>query len=253
MKRVLAFGCHPDDVEFMCAGTLALLAERGWEVHIATMTGGEVGSATLRGQDIRAKRLAEAAAAAGVIDATYHFAGGHDLQVRYEDAYQRLVVAVIRSVDPTMVLTHMPSDYLIDHEETSRLVRNGAFIASVPLYDCGRPVAPTQAIPHLYYWNAFGGRDIFGRPIPVTFGIDVSKVMEVKKRMLACHASQRDWLAYINGFDAYLDEMDKTTAEQGRQIRRGYGECYIQHVGNGHPTDNLLAKELGDLSAEIPQ
>ena len=27
--RVLAFGCHPDDVEFMSSGTLALLAERG--------------------------------------------------------------------------------------------------------------------------------------------------------------------------------------------------------------------------------
>ncbi len=36
--RILVFGCHPDDVEFMAAGTLALLAERGYEVHIATMT-----------------------------------------------------------------------------------------------------------------------------------------------------------------------------------------------------------------------
>ena len=42
MERVLAFGCHPDDVEFQCAGTLALLAERGYEVHIATMGGGEL-------------------------------------------------------------------------------------------------------------------------------------------------------------------------------------------------------------------
>ena len=44
MKRILAFGCHPDDVEFMAAGTLALLAELGYEIHIATMAGGEVGS-----------------------------------------------------------------------------------------------------------------------------------------------------------------------------------------------------------------
>ncbi len=41
MDRVLAFGCHPDDLEFMAAGTLALLAERGYEVHVATMTGGD--------------------------------------------------------------------------------------------------------------------------------------------------------------------------------------------------------------------
>ena len=37
MKRMLAFGCHPDDVEFQCAGTLALLARRGYEIHIATI------------------------------------------------------------------------------------------------------------------------------------------------------------------------------------------------------------------------
>ena len=64
MDRVLAFGCHPDDVEFMCAGTLALLAEKGCEIHVATMTGGEVGSPSLTREQIRARRLQEAGAAA---------------------------------------------------------------------------------------------------------------------------------------------------------------------------------------------
>ena len=81
MKRVLAFGCHPDDIEFMAAGTLALLAEKGNEVHLATMTGGEVGSPTLKIGEIRDKRLKEAAASAGLIGAAYHYAGGHDLEV----------------------------------------------------------------------------------------------------------------------------------------------------------------------------
>ena len=35
MKRILAFGCHPDDVEFMVAGALALLAQEGHENHTA--------------------------------------------------------------------------------------------------------------------------------------------------------------------------------------------------------------------------
>ena len=30
--RILAFGCHPDDIEFMAAGTLALLAREGFEI-----------------------------------------------------------------------------------------------------------------------------------------------------------------------------------------------------------------------------
>jgi LmbE family N-acetylglucosaminyl deacetylase len=65
--KVLAFGCHPDDIEFSAAGTLALRAQRGWEVHPATMAGGEAGSPDLRPQDIRAMRLQEAAASADVL------------------------------------------------------------------------------------------------------------------------------------------------------------------------------------------
>ncbi len=56
----------------MATGTLALLARAGWKVRIATMTGGEVGSATLTSQQIREQRLKEAAAAARVLNGHYH-------------------------------------------------------------------------------------------------------------------------------------------------------------------------------------
>jgi len=85
MDRVLAFGCHPDDVEFMAAGTLAILAQKGYEIHIATMTGGEVGHPTKTGQQIHDQRLQEAEHAAQVIGATYHYAGGCDLEVEYRN------------------------------------------------------------------------------------------------------------------------------------------------------------------------
>ncbi|UCF97077.1 MAG: PIG-L family deacetylase [Spirochaetaceae bacterium] len=251
MKRVLAFGCHPDDIEYMVAGTLLLLAGKGWEIHLATMTGGEVGSSDLKRQEIQDKRLKEAAAAAEVIGATYHYAGGHDLEVEYNHHYRQLAVRVVRRVNPDIILTHAPTDYLIDHEETSRLVRNAAFIAPVPLYDCGLPLKPADKIPHLYYWDAFGGTDNFGRPLPIHFGIDVTTAMASKERMLACHESQREWLRYINKFDAYLEDMKEKTRAHGQRIGRPYGECFIQHVGNGHPTDNILKTILGDLCVEL--
>ena len=34
--RVLAVGCHPDDVEIACAGTLAKCVKRGDKVIIST-------------------------------------------------------------------------------------------------------------------------------------------------------------------------------------------------------------------------
>src|SRR3990172_824074 len=125
-ERVLAFGCHPDDVEFMCAGTLALLAQKGYEIHIATMTGGEGGSPNLGPQQIRAKRLKESADAVAILKGHYHYAGGCDLEVEYNSVYRKRAVRVMREVDPLIVFTNPPTDYLPDHEETSRLVRNAA-------------------------------------------------------------------------------------------------------------------------------
>ena len=190
MPKILAFGCHPDDIEFMAAGTLALLAERGCEIHLATLAGGEVGSPSMTGQQIRAKRLAEAAASAKLLNGCYHFAGGHDLEIEYSVAYRQETVHVLREVNPDVVFTGPPTDYLVDHEITSQLVRNAAFIASVPLFDCGIATTPMEKITHLYYWDAVDSIDIFGRPLPAHFGIDVSSVMQTKERMLRCHASQ---------------------------------------------------------------
>ena len=102
-------------------------------------------------------RLKEAQAAADVIGARFHFAGGEDLEVDYNDEYRRRAVRVMRAANPTIVFTHPPMDYLVDHEETSRLVRNAAYIGPVPNYDCGAPTTPTSRIPYLYYANASAG------------------------------------------------------------------------------------------------
>lgn len=246
-KRVLAFGAHPDDVEFMCAGTLALLAKLGFEIHIATMAGGEVGSNKLSTQQIREKRLKENQASCDVIGATYHYAGGYDLEVEYNADYRRRTTRVVREVNPILVFAPPPMDYLIDHEETSRLVRNSAFIASVPNYDCGVPTTPTTQIPHLYYWNAMGLKDIFGRSLPLTCSVDIRSTLETKVRMLQKHESQRSWLKFINGFDQYTQVLRDMAKEEGQRAGTTVAEGFIQHLGNGHPQDNLLKKVLKDL------
>ncbi|MCD6415693.1 MAG: PIG-L family deacetylase [Planctomycetes bacterium] len=251
MDRILAFGCHPDDVEFMAAGTLALLADRGYEIHIATMTGGEVGSPDLTSQQIRAVRLKEAAASAALIGAAYHYAGGHDLEVEYSAEYRRMAVRILREVNPRIVFTLPPMDYLADHEQTSLLVRNASYIASVPLYDCGAALPPMAHFPYLYYWDASGGADIFGRELPLHFGVDVTGVMEKKEQMLACHESQREWLRFHNNWDQYIETMKQHSAVQGQRIGRPHGECFIQHLGTGHPQDNILKDILGELCVEI--
>ncbi len=245
MCRILAFGCHPDDVEFMCAGTLALLAEQGCEIHIAVMAGGEAGSVELCPSEIRAKRLKEAQQAADVIGAEFHYAGGCDLEVEYNSHYRKLATAVIRKVQPDIVLTNPPVDYLADHEMTSLLVRNACFIAPVVNYDCGSNEDPMKKIPTLYYWSPIEQIDNFGNPTQFHFGVDISRVLKTKTKMLQCHQSQREWLRYINGWDEYTDKMIGESQRMGDMFGVEFAEGFVQHLGNGYPKENTIEKFLG--------
>src|ERR1043165_6920288 len=47
LSRILAIHAHPDDVEILAGGTLALLARDGHEITVVTMTPGDCGSSTL--------------------------------------------------------------------------------------------------------------------------------------------------------------------------------------------------------------
>jgi N-acetylglucosamine malate deacetylase 1 len=81
-ERVLAFMAHPDDAEFLCAGTLALLHQIGYEVHIATMTAGDGGSAELPPEEIARIRLNEAKRSAEMLGMeVYHCVGMKDFLV----------------------------------------------------------------------------------------------------------------------------------------------------------------------------
>ena len=250
MDRVLAFGCHPDDIEFQCAGTLALLAKKGYEIHIAVMAGGEMGSPTRSPQEIRAIRLKECEESAAVIGARFHWADGHDVEIEFNSEQRRNAVRIVREADPLIVLTQPPMDYMIDHEETSRLVRNATYLASIPNYDCGVPTAKTNRIPYLYYFNASGGRDIFGRPLPINRVVDVTTAMDTKTKMLECHRSQQEWLSYHNQWKSYVDIMKEFCARDGELVGVEYGEGYVQHLGSNYPQDNILRAILGDLCLE---
>src|SRR5690242_16416257 len=127
MARVLAIHAHPDDVEILAGGTLALLAERGHSVTIATMTPGDCGSAELGPEEIAAVRRKEAAASARLIGAEYVCVEFRDLAIFNDDASRRKVTAVLRRTRPDLILTSSPVDYLCDHEAASALVRDACF------------------------------------------------------------------------------------------------------------------------------
>ena len=245
-KRVaLAMLAHPDDAEILCAGTLArLAAEHGFEVHIATATAGDCGSAELGGEAIAALRREEGKAAAAVIGATYHCLGFKDLRVYYDDAANRAVIDLFRRVGPTVVFTHPRRDYMLDHEQVHLLARNASFGFPMPNLSAV-PVPPGARVPHLYYVDPLEGRDPYtGVMVEPTTIVDISVVIETKAEMLACHASQRAWLRAHHGMDEYLEAMKRHASERGDLIASPYAEAFVRHRGHAFPDDDLLAELL---------
>lgn len=237
----LALLAHPDDAEMLCVGTLSQIQQQpGWSVVIATMTAGDCGSAEHSSEEIARIRQAEAAAAARLIQADYHCLGTRDLNVFHDAPTLATVTRFLRQVQPTLVFTHNPDDYHLDHEMTSRLVRAATFAAPVPLYLPDVP--PIGHVPHLYYCDPIDGTDIFGEPIPPRIVIGIDSEIELKTEMLACHASQRNWLLKHHGVDHYIDAMRRWSSSRGTLAGCGFGEGYRQHLGHGYPADNLLAR-----------
>jgi LmbE family N-acetylglucosaminyl deacetylase len=241
----LAILAHPDDAEFLCAGSLIRLRrEHGWEVHVATMTPGDCGSAEHSAEEISRLRRAEGAAAAAFIGGTYHCMEERDLLVTYSEQALGKVTRLFRQVKPRIVFTHSPDDYHLDHEMTSRVARAAAFAAPVPLFLKG-DLPPLEHIPHLYYCDPVEGKDPLGREVTPGFCVDVSGTIETKAEMLAKHASQRNWLLKHHGVDNYIDTMKDWGAHRGKEHGVAFAEGFRQHLGHGYPQENVLAKLLG--------
>jgi LmbE family N-acetylglucosaminyl deacetylase len=143
--RLLVVMAHPDDCEFLVGGTLFHLKKLGWKLGIVTMTAGDCGSATFPREEIARMRYAEAQNAADYLGAWYACAGLMDVEVVHNVENLRRVVDVMRRFDPDVVITHSPVDYMLDHEEASRLARGAAFALAMPNYETRQNPPAKQA------------------------------------------------------------------------------------------------------------
>jgi LmbE family N-acetylglucosaminyl deacetylase len=247
MTRILAIHAHPDDVEIFAGGTLALLAARGHNITIVTMTPGDCGSTEYSAEEIASIRRREAGASAALIGATYRCAEFRDLAIFNDHESRRRVTEILRDVRPELVLTAPPVDYLCDHEITSALVRDACFAAPAPNYSTGslEPKPPLPAIPHLYFMDPAGGVDREGNPVLPDFVVNIESVFELKKAMLAQHRSQREWLMKQHGVDDYMIMMEEWSRLAGRRAGIALGEGFRRYKGHPYPQTPLLEQLLG--------
>jgi LmbE family N-acetylglucosaminyl deacetylase len=247
MARILAIHAHPDDVEILAGGTMALLADQGHQITIATFTPGDCGSKELGEVEIAAVRRKEAESAAALIGARYMCLEMRDLAIFDDDGSRRRVTEALRQARPELVLTASPVDYHCDHEAAGALVRDACFAAPAPNYDTRTetPAAPLERIPHLYFMDPVEGKDRDGRVVAPDFVVNVTTAFARKRAMLAEHASQRNWLRQHHGMDDYLEAMERWTRERGAIGGVAYGEGFRRYTGHAYPQSCLLAELLG--------
>lgn len=250
-KTILSLLAHPDDAEFLCAGTLIRLqTEHGYEIHLATMTAGDCGSTEMGPLEISRVRRAEGTAAAALVGGHYHCLEERDLLVAYNERALEKVTRLLRKVRPEIIFTHSPADYMLDHEMTSTLTRGAAFAGPIPNFMQDRDLGSVLPhIPHLYYCDPVEGKNPLGEEIEPQFSIDISGQIDMKTAMMACHASQREWLLRHHGMDSYLQSLRDWSAHRGQRAGVAFAEGFRQHLGHSYPQENLLGKLLGVLAS----
>jgi len=146
-----------------------------------------------------ARRAEEARRAAAVIGATYHCLDERDGFVVYDKPTLRKCYDLFRRVAPQLVFTHSADDYMMDHVVVSQLARSASFAYSAPNITTA-PLREGSGVPHLYYCDPLEAIDPLGRPVEPTTLVDISRQLELKSKMLACHESQRAWLRAYHGW-----------------------------------------------------
>jgi LmbE family N-acetylglucosaminyl deacetylase len=218
--NVLAIGCHPDDLEIGCGGTLAKYAGLGHRVVMCHVANGDKGHVVIMPEELAAIRTKEAEKAGGLLGAAEVInLDVPDLQVDYhcEDTVRK-IIDVVRSVKPDLIITHSPEDYMKDHLEVSKLVFDASFSSSITHLFTDHPVY--SGIVPIFYMDTLAGVNF----LPTEY-VDISDTIEAKIGAVDCHQSQVRWMMDHDHID-FLDFVRTVSKFRGLQCGAPYAEGF---------------------------
>jgi N-acetylglucosamine malate deacetylase 1 len=248
MPTALAIAAHPDDIEFVMAGTLLLLREKGWDIHYMNVSTGNMGSTVMSAAETARVRRKEAQNAARLLGAKWHAPICDDILIFYTEENIRRIAAVIREARPTVILTHALQDYMEDHMITARLAVTAAFTRGIPNFRSKPQRKPALDPCTIYHAMPHGQCAPMREPVRPELIVETTSVHATKRAALACHASQKEWLDETQGQDNYLKTMDGFSLALGRQTKKfQHGEGWRRHLhyGFGAADDDPLRAVLG--------
>ena len=234
MRRALAIAAHPDDIEFVMAGTLCLLRDAGWQTHYLNVSSGNLGSLERPAAGTVRVRRREAQASARALGAVWHPPFCNDLEIFYDDRSLRRLCAIVRAIEPEVILTHSPQDYMEDHQNTSRLAVTAAFARGMRNYRSSPARRPVLGPVTIYHASPHGLRDALRRGVHPGAFVDTTSVHDRKRAALACHVSQQQWLDASQGMNSYLRTMDDFSRAVGKLSRKfRHAEGWRRHLHFG--------------------
>ena len=225
IERVMVVTAHPDDSEFGAGGTVARMVKEGREVTYVIATNGNKGSGDRtmtpdRLAEIRAEEQHNAARTLGV--ARVQFLGYPDCEREDTRDLRRDITREIRRWRPDLLITmnpHRTYNLYASHRD-HRTVAGSAL-------DCVYPLARDHmAFPELMPdFEPHKVREIYlmawDTPQVV---VDISEVMDLKLKALACHVSQ------VGDFSGVEARVRERAAELGRPKGYAYAETFDRIV-----------------------
>lgn len=250
MARTVAFavGAHPDDIEFMMAGTLLMLGRVGYELHVMNLCNGSCGTAVEGRDAIVSRRTGEAREAAGTLGAVFHEPLVDDIDLYYERPVLHRLGSLMRDVAPGILLLSSPQDYMEDHTNACRVAVTAAFCRGMRNFPADPPRSPVSGDVTLYHALPWGLRDSLRRVVLPGQFVNVGAALARKRQALACHASQKEWLDASQGLDSYLNTMESMCHEVGRLSGKfEYAEGWRRHLHLGFCSQDAdpLSEALG--------
>jgi len=230
--RVLAVGCHPDDLEILCGGTLARYASAGHAVVMAVVANGDKGHFEIPSDQLARIRHEEFRASAGVIGAETIYVGVPDGQVYPDHKTRCKLIEVVRQARPDLVITHDPNDYFGDHTTVSHLVCDASYLGAAPLFKGKQPAI--RSVPPVFFMDT-----VMGVRFDPEHYVDISDTMETKLEMLAKHQTQLTWLHQHDGVDI-LGNVRTVARFRGLQCGVEYAEAFRTHAVWGRQATRRL-------------
>lgn len=229
LPPLLAFGAHPDDIEFGCGGVIARETSAGRKAHLVICSRGEAGT-----HGTPKQRTAEARKAAALLGATVEFLeldGDSHLEIRAAHAIK--LAAIIRRIRPGVVLApSLVENQHPDHWRLGTLVRDAARLARFGGLKELRKI-PRHAIGQLFFYAVTPEAEPTNST-PVLIDVSAPDIIKTWTAAMNAHASQTQALAYV--------ELQLTRAHL-RGLRAG-----VQHAIPLFPNDPLVFDSLAQAS-----